>query len=58
MMGSLAELKRDTRGGAGVKFLIMAALVAMPALYPGKTVRVLKSAHSSWEQLWIIEGLS
>ncbi|HEV7661264.1 MAG TPA: hypothetical protein VGO55_15605 [Allosphingosinicella sp.] len=57
-MRNLSEMKRDQRGGAGAKFLLIAALVAMPVLYPTKTGNVLRSAQSGWEQVWTIDGLA
>ena len=57
-MRGLAELVHDGCGGAGMKFVLVVALVSMPVLYPRKTLGVLKGAQASWEHLWTIEGMA
>lgn len=57
-MRCISSLRRDQTGGAGFKFVVTAALVAMPLLYPTRTLALLDRAQSSWEHLWTIEGLS
>jgi len=57
-MHGIGELKRDEHGGAGAKFLLVVALVAMPLLYPAKTGQVLRNAQAGWERIWTIDGLA
>jgi len=57
-MRCISSLRRDQKGGAGKKFVILAALAAYPALYPSKTLALIDRAQSSWEHVWTIDGLS
>lgn len=57
-MHGISCLRRDRRGGAGVKFVLAATLAAIPLLYPAQTLSMLDQARSQWEQLWTIDGLA
>lgn len=58
MMRRIACLRNDCAGGAGARFVIIVALVAMPVLYPSKTLSMIDHAQASWEHVWTIDGLS
>lgn len=57
-MRHVSGLCGDRAGGAGLRFVIVAALVAMPLLYPSKTLALIDKAQASWEHVWTIDGLS